>query len=227
MLNKADFDLIAGVLASERRNAVARGQVAAARQIDKTAMALADALSREHRAFDPATFMLGVCEATTPDGLPAPIRHGLVGSFGTSEPRRRPAPDPGLRPRELIDTSRWTEDMLIGAALNDVSRSHAASMAIHALSDYGDIDTLGELAAKTDEELQAIHRIGPSAMRVIREVLDLWRLVSTQHAAPSIPLAHPPAQAFPDLPRRDSRPASITESGSTPTAHQMRRSASR
>ena len=66
--------------------------------------------------------------------------------------------------------------MLIGAALNDVSRSHAASMAIHALSDVGDIDTLGELAAKTDEELQAIHRIGDGAMRVIREALDLWRV---------------------------------------------------
>ena len=226
MLSQVDFDLIAGVFASERRNAVARGQTGAARQVEKTAMALADALSREHRSFDPAKFMLGVCEATTPDGLPAPIRHGLAGSFGTSEPRRRPAPDPGLRPRELVDTSRWTEDMLIGAALNDVSQSHAASMATHALSDYGDIDTLGELAAMTDEELQAIHRIGPSAMRAIREVLVLWR-GEQQHAVPVIPLSHPAAQTFPDLPRRDSRTASIRESGSTPTARHMPRPASR
>jgi hypothetical protein len=177
---QSDYELIAGVLAGERHDALTGGHKDAARQVEKTALALADAFARENRKFDPARFMLAVCEAVTPDGLPAPIRSQLAETFGSSERRRRPTPDPGLRPRELVDTGRWTERMAIGGAIMDVSSSHAASMAIGALNYYGDIHTLGDLAAKTDEELQAIPRIGPSALVVIREVRDLWR--ATQQA---------------------------------------------
>jgi hypothetical protein len=169
-----DYGLVADALAAEHR-AVAHGHPrrAAARQVERTALAIASAFANDSELFDPVEFMLHACDATRIEQLPLALRQQIAERFWVSAPRRR---ETGYRPEMPIDPgeiARWTEKSLIGMVIPQTTQ--AGNMAIGALNYYGDIHTLGELAAKSDEELQAIPRIGPGAMRVIREVLDLWR----------------------------------------------------
>jgi hypothetical protein len=71
--------------------------------------------------------------------------------------------------------AKWHEHSGIQGVIWDLSSSHGASMTGSTLNYYGDIHKLGELAAKTDAELQAIRRLGPVGMGLVREVLRLWR----------------------------------------------------
>ncbi len=71
--------------------------------------------------------------------------------------------------------AKWHDHSGVQGVIWDLSSSHGASMTGTTLNYYGDIHTLGELASKTDAELQAIRRLGPVGMGLVREVLRLWR----------------------------------------------------
>lgn len=93
-----------------------------------------------------------------------------------------------------MDTGTWTAKTLVGAAARDVSSTRVAQMAASMLNDAG-IDTLGQLAALTDEELLAVRRIGPGSggARVVRRMLDLWR-AKQQSALETVPAGPSAAQ---------------------------------
>jgi len=89
-MHQADYDVLTRALAAARREALARGQRSAARQVEETALVIAGAFAGEYRTFDPAKFMLAVCQTADPANLPAPVRRQLGNRFGTAMPRRRP-----------------------------------------------------------------------------------------------------------------------------------------
>jgi hypothetical protein len=182
-----DYDVLAGAIAAEHRDPGAGPGRRHRRQVEHIALTIARALADNYPLFDPVKFMLAACNATTLEQLSAPIRRQVADRFGTSEPRRRASSYSDV-PLDPGEASRWTAETLIGAAIPRTTQ--AGNMAIGTLNWEG-IHTLGQLAEKTDGELQAIPRIGPGAMRVIREVLDLWR--ARQH--PSAAGGRTPASA--------------------------------
>jgi hypothetical protein len=167
-MHRDDYDVLARAIAAEHRDAAAGRAV---RQVEHIALTIAYALASNYSTFDPVKFMLTACNATTLKQLTAPARRRVADRFGTSEPRRRASSYSDV-PLDPDEASGWTAETLIGAAIP--STTQAGNMAIGTLNWEG-IHTLGQLAEKTDGELQAIPRIGPGAMRVIRGVLDLWR----------------------------------------------------
>ena len=166
-MRRDDYDMLAGVLAGEHR--VARD----AQQLEQVALAIAAAIARDNRRFDPVEFVLAACEAATIEQLSAPVRGQIAGIFGTSEPKQRPGPAPELRPDELIDTTWWADGTPVGSAIWAVSRARAAAVAATALYHHG-VRTVGQLASMTNEDLRRVPRLGTGGMRVIRKVLNLW-----------------------------------------------------
>jgi hypothetical protein len=83
--------------------------------------------------------------------------------------------------------AKWHDRSGVQGVIWDLSRSHGASMTGTTLNYYGDIHTLGELAAKTGAELQAIKRLGPVGMGFVREVLRLWREEKARRGASMTP----------------------------------------
>jgi hypothetical protein len=131
------------------------------------------------------------------DGRPSRRRGGPPRSAPTLdeqpwEDRRRRlgiiAPDWVIAER----VAKWHEGSSVQGVIWDLSGSHGGTMTGSTLNWYGKIHTLGELAAKTDTELQAIRRLGPVGMGLVREVLRLWRGKQAARLAQS---RHPAARA--------------------------------
>jgi hypothetical protein len=214
-MNQSDFDLLSAALARVHHDAMTRQRQGVV-QAERTALAIADAIAREHRTFDPVRFMLAACEAAETGQLTAPVRRELAERLGTRRPRPRLRSEhPGLHPDEMIDTSRWTETSRIGGPIRDVSSSHAANMAIGSLT-YAGVETLGQLMAKNNEDLRAIPRVGPAAMEAIRKVKELWR--AKQQAAPGSVSGRPPDSLQPGQSAPATRTAQLGFTKANPLA---------
>lgn len=103
--------------------------------------------------------------------------------------------------------AKWHDRSGVQGVIWDLSSSHGAAITGTTLNYYGDIHTLGDLAAKTSAELQAIRRLGPVGMEFVREVLRLWRDEQARRGASITP---GPGIDFPKAPAarpRASRPA--------------------
>ena len=188
-MHAKDFELLSRALAREHSAAAERGPRQGVVQAERAALAVAEAITREYRTFDPVKFLLAACEATELGQLSAQVRGEAVDRIGATELRPRLRSEhPGLYPDELIDTSRWTERSLIGATVGTVSSSHGVSMAVSALIDGG-VGRLGQLVAMSDEELRAVPRIGPVAMEAIRKVKELW--AAKRQQTPEVILVEP------------------------------------
>lgn len=175
-MHKDDIEVIVSVLAAERSAAVTAKWAGSVWQVERLAVQLAAAFSGRDPRFDPIRFVLAVCGAADDSQLPAKVRAELVRQFGTTTRRPRQSSMPPMTAGP-VDTSRWHPGILVGAVLHDVSPTQTATTTKSALVDAG-IHTLGELAARSEAQIMAVNRVGPKGMRIIREVLLLWRAKS-------------------------------------------------
>jgi hypothetical protein len=170
-----DYELLADAIRIEHESASATG----VRYVEQTALRIAIALCWQNHRFDPMKFMLNACDVESVEGLSPEVARELLDlTGGRDRPRRRAGTEQvAFQPP---DTSRWHEGLLIGAVIFGVNGAvggevsgHAASTTVRALVNAG-IHTLGEMLAKSDEELLAIPRIGPRAMQFIHAVRAAW-----------------------------------------------------